>query len=517
VRPIDLIRFPLDSLGRHRLRSVLTTLGVVFGAFVLAASLGIGEGVQQTIERESSRGDASRRVTVSPRRGATKPRAPESVEVAGRMSPGRRQRLQKALAGRGGGDDAEPVEASLTPERLESLARLPHVRALVPIVGGAAVATLRNRPEDASVSSGAGEDPEFRKRIVAGRAFEAEDERSVLLSEVFAHRIGLVDDADLEQVLGKPLRVELRGREAGPRFNVSLAEPAKPGGGRDLQAALRQLAWQLPLALGRFSLTEDELAALQDALRVEPSSGPAPEPAAVGDDYRVVGIFREMTEDERRQGWSQLPANTDLVLPRRTALDLTFRDPARREQGLAQAILYVDDMANVEGVVDRVEALGFGTRSIVEFLERERLTYLLVFGGMTCVAGVALLVSALGIANTMLMSVLERRREIGIMKAVGAGDRQLQALFVLEGALIGLVGGTAGLLLAWALSFPGDAWVRGMVKRDMNLDLTGSIFAFPGWIAATVVAFTAAITIAAALYPAWRASRVDPVTSLRHD
>jgi putative ABC transport system permease protein len=338
----------------------------------------------------------------------------------------------------------------------------------------------------------------------------------VLLSEVFAHRIGLVDDADLEQVLGQPLRVELRGREPGPRFSVALADRAgSGGGGRDEQSALRQLAWKLPQALDRFSLTEDERAALREALREEDSSGP--EPAAVAEDFRVVGIFREMTEDERRRGWSQLPANTDLVLPRRTALDLTFRDPARREEGVAQAILYVDDMANVEGVVDRVEALGFGTRSIVEFLERERLTYLLVFGGMTCVAGVALLVSALGIANTMLMSVLERRREIGIMKAVGAGDRQLQALFVLEGALIGLVGGTAGLLLAWALSFPGDAWVRGMVKRDMNLDLTGSIFAFPGWIATTVIAFTAGITIAAALYPAWRASRVDPVTSLRHD
>ncbi|HEY2154364.1 MAG TPA: ABC transporter permease, partial [Isosphaeraceae bacterium] len=139
------------------------------------------------------------------------------------------------------------------------------------------------------------------------------------------------------------------------------------------------------------------------------------------------------------------------------------------------------------------------------------------FGGMTCVAGVALLVSALGIANTMLMSVLERRREIGIMKAVGAADWQLQALFVIEGGLIGLTGVVLGLLLAWSVSFPGDAWVRSMVHRDMKINLSGSIFAFPGWIGWTVVLVTVGVTVVAGLYPARRAAKVDPVTALRHD
>ena len=136
-----------------------------------------------------------------------------------------------------------------------------------------------------------------------------------------------------------------------------------------------------------------------------------------------------------------IPRNTDLVLPRRAAVDLALRAPALRQQGIAQAVLFLDGMRNVKEVVDKVEALGLGSRSIVEFIERERLTYLLIFGGMTCVAGVALLVSSLGIANTMLMSVLERRREIGIMKAVGAAEWHLQALFVIEGSLIGVAGG----------------------------------------------------------------------------
>ena len=154
---------------------------------------------------------------------------------------------------------------------------------------------------------------------------------------------------------------------------------------------------------------------------------------------------------------------------------------------------------------------------IVDFVEQQRLTYLLIFGGMTCVPGVALLVSSLGIANTMLMSVLERRRESGIMKAVGAANWQLQALYVIEGGLIGVIGGLLGLVLAWLISYPGDAWVRSMVRRDMQVDLTGSIFAFPGWIGVTVLFFTIGVTMIAALYPSRRAAKLDPVTALRHD
>ena len=238
---------------------------------------------------------------------------------------------------------------------------------MVPIVGGAVVATLGNRPEEASVSSGAGEDPEFRKRVIVGRAFDSDDERSVLLSEMFAHRIGLIDDADLDQVIGKPLRVEIRGQEDGPSFNVSLADRSKASGSRDEQAALRQLAWQIPGALDRLSLTARRVAALRKAIRQESAKV---DPVVVADDFRVVGIFRELTDDEKKEAWSQFPADTDLVLPRRTAVDLTFRDPARREQGIAQAVLFVDDMRNVKEVVDKVEALGLRSRSIVDFIER---------------------------------------------------------------------------------------------------------------------------------------------------
>src|SRR3954469_12304205 len=208
VRRIDLLRFALASLGQQKLRTCLTTLGVLFGAFVLAASLSINEGVQRTIERESSKGDFSRKVTVHASWRATGTRATESVKVAGRMSPDRYERIHKVLAQRARQRNSRQEQVNLTPDRLDALSRIVHVVRMVPIVGGPVVATLGNRPEEASVSSGAGEDPAFRQRVIFGRSFRSDDEHSVLLSEMFAYRIGLADDADLAQVIGRPLRLE---------------------------------------------------------------------------------------------------------------------------------------------------------------------------------------------------------------------------------------------------------------------------------------------------------------------
>ncbi len=511
---IDLLRLPLASLGQQKLRTCLTTMGVVFGAFVLAVSLSIDEGVQQTIQREANKGDALRKVTVSAGWRAAESAAVDDVKVAGRMSPGRRERIHKVLARRARPSRSDEVRITLTQDRLEEISRIAHVRRMIPLVGGMVVVTLGNRPEEASVSSGAGEDPEFRKRVIAGRPFDSDDERSVLLSEMFAYRMGLIDDADLDQMIGKPVRIKLRGQEDGPSFHVALTDRSKASGSRDEHAALGQLAWQIPGALDKFSLTAEESAALRKVIRRESAKV---EPVVVADDFRVAGIFRELTDDERKDAWSYFPADTDIVLPRRTAVELMLRDPARREEGVDQAVLFVDDVRNVKEVINNVKALGVQSRSIVDFVERQRLTYLLIFGGMTCVAAVALLVSSLGIANTMLMSVLERRREIGIMKAVGAADWHLQALYVIEGGVIGLIGGSLGLGLAWLISLPGDAWVRSMVRRDMDIDLSGSIFAFPGWIGVTVLVFTVGVTIVAAVYPARRAAKLDPVSALRHD
>ena len=135
VHWIDLLRLPLAALGQQKLRTCLTTLGVVFGAFVLAASLSIDEGVQRTIEREANKGDVSRKVTVSPRWRAAETKTANDVKVAGRMAPDRRERIRKVLAQRDQDGRFRREQVSLTPDRLETLSRIAHVRRMIPIVG----------------------------------------------------------------------------------------------------------------------------------------------------------------------------------------------------------------------------------------------------------------------------------------------------------------------------------------------------------------------------------------------
>jgi putative ABC transport system permease protein len=113
------------------------------------------------------------------------------------------------------------------------------------------------------------------------------------------------------------------------------------------------------------------------------------------------------------------------------------------------------------------------------------------------------------------MSILERFREIGVMKAVGAGDRDIRRIFFFESGAIGLLGGAAGCALGWVTSL--------LINRVANLYLAGlgmpdvDYFAFPIWLFLGAAAFSLLISLVSGIYPARRAARVDPVVALRHD
>ncbi|ACV49316.1 MULTISPECIES: ABC transporter permease [Halomicrobium] len=123
---------------------------------------------------------------------------------------------------------------------------------------------------------------------------------------------------------------------------------------------------------------------------------------------------------------------------------------------------------------------------------------------VTGIAVIALVVGAIGIANIMLVSVTERTREIGIMKAVGARNRDVMELFLLEATLLGAGGALLGLPLGLAVAWGATRYAE-----------VGFAFA-PVW-SALAVLVGVLVGVVAGLYPAWRAARVDPIDALRYE
>jgi len=210
---------PLAALWQQKTRTVLTTLGVVFGSFVLAASLSIGQGVQDTFERETHRSDVLREIRIQPQFGDSKANA-KPVEVKGQMSDARRERIREALTARRRNMAASPIP--LTRERLDELSRLPHVEAVVPQSWQGGYAVLRERSQSTGISASRVDDSQAREHLVAGRYFESPNEPAVVLSEYLLYRLGVVDDVALNGVLGTKLTLEFRaqGGAARPRHGA---------------------------------------------------------------------------------------------------------------------------------------------------------------------------------------------------------------------------------------------------------------------------------------------------------
>jgi len=121
------------------------------------------------------------------------------------------------------------------------------------------------------------------------------------------------------------------------------------------------------------------------------------------------------------------------------------------------------------------------------------------------IAAVAMGATVLGVAATMTTGVLERRREMGIMKAVGAGRRRVASMFLAEAFVVGLAGGLSGAMLGLAL---------GMFMEEQ-------VFGWPATFQPLVIPLTVALSIlvaaAASALPIWRALRIRPATVLRGD
>ena len=234
----------------------------------------------------------------------------------------------------------------------------------------------------------------------------------------------------------------------------------------------------------------------------------------VGGSWPIIGVYRDVSRTELGP-WEGPPRPGEVIVSSKVAEQLQFSTPGRAGMGLPEVSVRVDDERYLRSVEEQIKAKGFEAISLANLLDQLRFNLLLITVASTFIAFVALTVSALGITNTMLTSVLERTHEIGVLKATGARDGDVMRLFLVEGGLIGVAGAVLGLAAAWLASFPGDRIAKHLVANHSPMQLDGSVFAFDLWLVVGVPLGVTLLSMLAAVYPARRAARLDPLEALR--
>jgi len=211
-----------------------------------------------------------------------------------------------------------------------------------------------------------------------------------------------------------------------------------------------------------------------------------------------------------------------IYLPIQTVLDLngsTLSDSLV----YSQLIVAATSRETVSTVMTKLQELGYNATGMGSYLTQLNGFFGVMRLMLGSVGGVALLVSAFGVANTMTMAILERTREIGLMKAVGASDRAVLTVFLIEAALVGLIGGLAGLALAYFLQYAVNSVLASSTSGTISFlsirisQFDGSLIVIPNGLSLLALALAASIGIVAGLGPALRAARMTPVIALKTD
>jgi putative ABC transport system permease protein len=527
MRTTDIISLSFQSLWQHKVRMVLTLLGVIAGAFLIMISLSIGEGVQTRVLRRFQMGDRLRLIRVYPGRVSAEDRIPpEKLKITGEMSDDKRERIRQAIIEHWNFNNYQP-SVPLTSARLDEIAAIPHVESVIPDIVISCRAVLADKTEFSYFRGVDFTDPTLQNLIIEGETPDADAPRSVVIHEFLAYRWGHKTDEEVRQLIGKTIQVESRGGGSGLQWAMNSRSGKRPEITPDESRILDALALKLPVLLKSLGLSSKELAVLN---KIFPKNKPrkrkdkSPPQSHLRkphiEKFLIVGVFRDPTKEEKKESVrSRRGFGLDILMPvkkaRKLAVDSSFQSDNSR--GFYQATILVDENVHVQDVVEKIEGMKLQQSSLAGIVERIQQHIALITYSMAFLAGVALMVAGLGIANTMVMSVMERTHEIGVMKAIGARSGHVQLIFLLEGTLIGLIGGVLGTILGWAASIPGDSFVKNTFEAEFRSQDSGSLFAFPLWLILGVPLFSMLVTMLASVYPARRAAHINPIEALRHD
>jgi putative ABC transport system permease protein len=472
VKIPDLTELALRNLRESLLRNSLTTVGISVGVASLVAMLSLGIGLQQLASRRLVKSGLFDTVVVTSRR-----------EMRGM---GREEERNGPTAG-----ESRVLDE---PARLE-IEHLPDVLEASPDIRFVTELRYEDKPHLTMISAlPASEKSNDAFDGMPGRFFSSDTANEVILQKSFAEELlGKTPPLGAPEPDVADLAKPLLGKELTMRYAQRASSPAQP-------------APAVPLRRNEADSSDQSLA---------------------GAAYSVISREQKLTivgvsdlDPESMRG----PMRAKVFLPLKFAEGLHVMQPTDLRE-IARAVsdqpvyssisVRVKSPKNVQTVEDAVKKMGFTTFSILDATRSLRQFFAVLDLFLGIFGSLALAVASIGIVNTLVMAILERRREIGIMKAIGASDADVKRLFFAEAGAMGVLGGIVGVALGWAIGQAINLGTNVYLKRQ---SLPPEHFwAVPWWLVAGAIVFAFVVSLVSGLYPAGRAARLDPVQALRYE
>jgi len=459
MRISDYIEQSFSNLRKKKLRTFLTTFGVVIGIGALVSMFSFGKGVQKNVTDSFKEMGLFNYIAV--------------------YSASNRSRIEQAHT------DPDEQHDQIQNEQVADLANSPMlddnflqevremkgVETAFPEIRFPALIKFREKEQFSIVQVMSAD--VCRSGLIklrAGKAYIGDAENSLIINDSLLRRL---DIKDVETVIGEKIEVStlaLDPKLLNPVNIMSIMQGEK-----------------LPFSQESYSFT-------------------------------IVGVA------ERMGMGGFIPVRSDVYIPPDPAegmkkISLTnirdFFKPAEKLKGYSAVTIKVASIKYIDSVKEQMEAKGLKTFALIDQLKEIKTAFIFMDMFLAAIAMIAITVSTLGIINTMVMSILERYREIGIMKAIGASDKDVKKIFFFESGMIGFLGGIFGLALGWVVSMVINQVANHFLAKQGVPYV--NYFSFPWWLCLGAVLFSILISLAAGLYPALRAARVDPVVALRHD
>jgi putative ABC transport system permease protein len=170
--------------------------------------------------------------------------------------------------------------------------------------------------------------------------------------------------------------------------------------------------------------------------------------------------------------------------------------------------------SEMNNIRDKIMEKGFIVSSLSDTVDQANQVFSIIQIILMCFGIVALVVSAIGMFNTMTIALLERTNEIGIMKSIGASNLSISAMFIMESAVMGFLGGLGGVLIGLLGGRFFNFLINTLAKRLGGESV--SLFYSPLWFVILIILFAGVVGLFTGIVPARRASKIDPLDALQY-